>query len=71
MSVVKAALKAARTALEAEKYDEAISQARIVLASDPQNYFGYVLFLLGHDQSLIHPQSGIPWQGSTTERRHG
>ncbi|KAJ9628688.1 Superkiller protein 3 [Taxawa tesnikishii (nom. ined.)] len=39
MSGNKAALKAAKTALDAEKWDEAITQAQIVLASDSQNYF--------------------------------
>ena len=39
MSGNKAALKAAKTALDAEKWEEAITQANVVLASDSQNYF--------------------------------
>ncbi|KAK8221963.1 Superkiller protein 3 [Zalaria obscura] len=39
MSTNKAALKAAKIALDAEDYDKAINQAQIVLASDSQNYF--------------------------------
>lgn len=39
MASNKAALKAAKAALDAEKWDEVIVQAYIVLASDPQNYF--------------------------------
>ena len=35
----KAALKAAKTALDEENYDKAIEQAKHVLSSDPQNYF--------------------------------
>lgn len=38
MSGNKAALKAAKTALDGEKYDEAITQAQVVLASDSSNY---------------------------------
>lgn len=39
MSSTKAALKAAKAALDAQKYDEAVVQAQLVLASDSQNYF--------------------------------
>jgi superkiller protein 3 len=35
----KAALKAAKTALDGQDYDKAIEQAENVLSSDPQNYF--------------------------------
>lgn len=38
MSTNKAALKAAKTALDAEDYETVITQAQIVLASDSQNY---------------------------------
>lgn len=51
MSGNKAALKAAKTALDAEKWDEAITQAQIVLASDSQNYFAYV----SRTQAFIAP----------------
>ncbi|KAK5005332.1 hypothetical protein LTR28_007839, partial [Elasticomyces elasticus] len=39
MASNKTALKAAKSALDAGKYDEAITQAQIILASDSQNYF--------------------------------
>lgn len=39
MSSNKAALKAAKTALDAEDWDQVITQAQIVLASDSKNYF--------------------------------
>ena len=38
MSSTKAALKAAKTALDAHKYEEAIEQADSVLKADPTNY---------------------------------
>ena len=43
MASNKAALKAAKSALDAQKWDEAIVQAQKVLASDSKNYFAYVL----------------------------
>jgi superkiller protein 3 len=39
MSGFKAALKAAKAALDAKKYDEAVSNAQTVLSLDKQNYF--------------------------------
>ena len=38
MSTNKAALKAAKTALDAEDYQTVVTQAQIVLASDAGNY---------------------------------
>ena len=43
MSATKAALKAAKAALDAHKYEEAIEQAQRALAADPQNYHASVL----------------------------
>jgi len=43
MSGNKAALKAAKVALDAENYDDAVTQCQIVLASDSQNYFAWVV----------------------------
>ena len=42
MSVTKTALKAAKAALDRQNYDEAIEQAKKVLAVDPNNYHAYV-----------------------------
>ena len=41
MSAVKAALKAAKSALDGQNYDEAIEQANAVLKNDPKNYHAY------------------------------
>lgn len=58
MASNKAALKAAKSALDAQKWDEAIVQAQKVLASDGKNYFAYVLPTEIHDvwslQHLAH-----------------
>ncbi|KAI9670316.1 MAG: Superkiller protein 3 [Alyxoria varia] len=42
MASVKAALKGAKSALEAQNYSEAALQARVVLEADDRNYFAYV-----------------------------
>ena len=49
MSNVKAALKAAKSALDAQSYEEAAVQANTVLNSDPKNYFAYVVIKKSHD----------------------
>jgi superkiller protein 3 len=38
----KAALKAAKAALDSHKYEDAIREARKVLDSDPKHYHAYV-----------------------------
>lgn len=43
MSSTKAALKAAKAALDANKYQDAIDQARTVLKTDTNNYHAYIL----------------------------
>lgn len=42
MSNIKAALKAAKSALDAQNYAEAAIHANTVLNADPKNYFAYV-----------------------------
>ncbi|KAL7276276.1 Superkiller protein 3 [Rhizina undulata] len=42
MASLKAAAKAARTALESKEYETAEAQSRKVLSFDPQHYFGNV-----------------------------
>ena len=42
MSGTKAALKAAKAALDANKYQDAIDQAETVLKTDPKNYHAYI-----------------------------
>jgi hypothetical protein len=39
MATVKAGLKAAKAAIDAQKFEEAAKQAQNVLTLDPQNYF--------------------------------
>lgn len=41
MAAIKTALKAAKAALDAHNYDDAIEQAHKVLSMDSDNYFGY------------------------------
>ena len=43
MSTTKAALKAAKAALDAREYNDAIDQAKKVLGSDSNNYHAYVV----------------------------
>jgi superkiller protein 3 len=39
MSGIKAALKSAKAALDAQKYDDAVTHAQTALNLDKQNYF--------------------------------
>ena len=50
MSNNKAALKAAKAALDAENYSEAVNQAHAVLANDPNNYFAKLFLGRGLDK---------------------
>lgn len=43
MSSTKAALKVAKAALDANKYQDAIDQAKLVLKTDAKNYHAYGL----------------------------
>jgi superkiller protein 3 len=45
MSATRAALKAAKAALDAKRWEEVISQSEMALSLDPKNYFAYVLYL--------------------------
>jgi hypothetical protein len=65
----KAALRAAKAALDAGKYADVITQSQEVLASDSQNYFAYVLNLVrvivpDHLQTTI-PGTSIRQAGET------
>ncbi|KAF9731533.1 hypothetical protein PMIN06_009593 [Paraphaeosphaeria minitans] len=73
----KAALKTAKAAIDAKKWDEAVEQANAVLAKDPENYFaklfmGRALDGLGkldsaaqayNDATKIKPQDPQAWLG--------
>lgn len=43
MSSTKAALKAAKAALDTNNYHDAVDQAKAVLRTDPKNYHAYAL----------------------------
>ena len=43
MSGTKAALKAAKAALDGNKYQDAVDQAKTILKTDPKNYHAYAL----------------------------
>jgi superkiller protein 3 len=74
---VKAALKAAKVAIGAKKWDEAITQAELVLEADPKNYFakvflGRALEQIGkpdeaakayEDATKIQPAEANAWLG--------
>lgn len=77
MSGNKAALKAAKSALDAGRYEEAVTQAQVVLASDASNYFAK-LFLgrafekqgkledaakAYHSATELKPDDGQAWLG--------
>lgn len=42
MASTKSALKAAKAALDADRYDEAVEHVKKVLSIDPNNYHAYV-----------------------------
>ncbi|OCL11622.1 hypothetical protein AOQ84DRAFT_373817 [Glonium stellatum] len=77
MSSIKAGLKAAKAALDAQKYDEAIAQAERVISSDPQNYFAKLFLGRALDKqgkpdeaakayesaTKIKPNDDQAWQG--------
>ena len=49
MSSTKTALKSAKAALDAEKYDVTVEQVKRILATDPNHYHAYVSIALGLD----------------------
>ncbi|KAF2427689.1 putative antiviral protein [Tothia fuscella] len=77
MSSVKGALKAAKAALDAQKYDDAITQAQTVLSLDSKNYFANLFLGRAFDKqgkpvdaakaynaaTKIKPDEDQAWQG--------
>ena len=59
MSSTKAALKAAKAALDANKYQDAIHQAQTVLKTDTNNYHAYVTHAYG--PCIIGVETNIPF----------
>ena len=80
MSGSKASLKAAKAALDAGNYNEAVNQALVVLASDPNNYFAKLFLGRGLDKqgktedaikaydsaTIIKPNDDQAWLGLRT-----
>ena len=87
MSATKVALKAAKAALDAHKYDEAVQKAQIVLAADGNNYNANVFLGLAYEKQDQYDASetayrsaiksknkdSLAWQGLVTlyERQAG
>ncbi|KAI9676880.1 MAG: Superkiller protein 3 [Caeruleum heppii] len=66
MSTVKAALRAAKAAIDSQNYDEAVTQAEKVLADDPQNYHGNVFLGLAREKQQKHDASATAYRAATT-----
>ena len=87
MSATKTALKAAKAALDAHKYEEAIEQAHSVTAAEPSNYNANVFLGLAYEKQSRYEESeaayrtaikgkdkdALAWQGlvSLYERQTG
>jgi superkiller protein 3 len=65
MASTKAALKAAKAAIDAKDWDAAISQARTVLSSDPQNYFATLFLGRAYDKQGKVAQSAKAYEDAT------
>lgn len=80
MSNIKTALKAAKAALDAQRYQDAADEANKVLAIDPKNYHANVFIGLALDKqdenegseaaynaaTQIRPKDTLAWQGMIT-----
>lgn len=76
-ATTKAALKAAKSALDSQDYVEAVNQASAVLKSDPKNYFGHVFLGRAHEKkdqleeatkayeaaTRLKPDDELAWKG--------
>jgi len=61
----KAALKAAKAAIDAKKWDEAIEQAHVVLEKDANNYFANVFIGHASDKSGRFEEAAKAYKGAT------
>ena len=80
MSATKSALKAAKAALDAHNYEDAIEQAKSVLAADPRNYNANVFLGLAYEKQdqyeasekayraalKLKDKDPLAWQGLVT-----
>ena len=62
MSTTKTALKAAKAALDAHKYEEAIEQAKSVIAADSSNYNANVFLGLAYDKQGQNDASEVAYR---------
>lgn len=65
MSSTKARLKAAKAALDAQNYDEAIAQAELVISSDPQNYFAKLFLGRALDKQSKPDEAAKAYESAT------
>ncbi|KAH0558732.1 hypothetical protein GP486_004622 [Trichoglossum hirsutum] len=65
MSGTKAALKAAKAALDASKFDIAVVQSEKVLATDPQNYHANVFLGLARDKLGKYAEAAEAYDAAT------
>lgn len=68
MASTKAALKAAKAALDAHKYDDAIEQAKIVLAADSKNYNAHVFIGLAYDKKTEYEASETAYRAAISSK---
>ncbi|KAI9787609.1 MAG: Superkiller protein 3 [Geoglossum umbratile] len=65
MSSTKAALKAAKAALDASKFDVAVAQSEKVLVADPQNYHANVFLGLARDKLGRYDEAAESYNAAT------
>ncbi|KIW02841.1 uncharacterized protein PV09_05898 [Verruconis gallopava] len=65
MASTKAALKAAKAAIDAKDWDTAIAQAQTVLASDPKNYFAKLFLGRAYDKQGKVAESAKAYEDAT------
>lgn len=64
----KAALKAAKAALDKQDYDKAIEQAQEVLSSDPTNYFARLFLARAHEKKGDFDESVKSYQAAAKSK---
>lgn len=61
----KAALKAAKAAIDTKKWDEAIEQANVVLEKDANNYFAKLFLGRANDALKKHDEAAAAYNDAT------
>ncbi|KAL8855339.1 MAG: hypothetical protein Q9178_008011 [Gyalolechia marmorata] len=70
MSSVKAALRAAKSALDAQQYESAIENANKALKEDPKNYHANVFLGLGLEKQSRNEESEQAYKAATLLKRN-